>query len=116
MDARKVTLITIILSGLAYANLIYAAVNDTTDLVTKVICPTVDAMFYILMAVSTVMIMWAAYLFVTAEDDAEKVSKARKTITYAAIGIVVAFLAKAFPEILYSTFSSVGDPLFRSCS
>ena len=50
------------------------------------------------------MIMWAAYLYATAQDDAEQSSEARLTIFYGAIGIAVALLARGFPLLVASVF------------
>jgi hypothetical protein len=51
------------------------------------------------------MVMWAAYNYLTAGDDTEKVHRATKTMTYAAIAVVVAILAEGFPVLVGSIFS-----------
>lgn len=63
-------------------------------------------MFYILISIAIIMVLWAAYNYLVAGDDTEKVSRATKTITYAAIAVVVALLAKGFPVLIGSIFSS----------
>lgn len=65
-------------------------------------------MFWILMSVAVIMIMWAAYLYATAQDDAEQASQARRTIFYAAIAIIVALLAEGFPLVIANIFSVSG--------
>ena len=50
-------------------------------------------LFWILLAVSIVMIVYAGILFVTASGKTEQVEQARHIILYAVIGIVVAMLA-----------------------
>jgi hypothetical protein len=62
-------------------------------------------MFDILLTLSVIMVMWAAYVYLTAGDDTEKVHKATKTLTYAAVAILVALLAKGFPNIIASIFN-----------
>ncbi len=91
----------------AYAQGRPAAVTNTRSLIDNVICPVFDAMFYILMAISVIMVMWAAYLYVFAQEDTERTSKARRTITYAALAIVVALLAKGFPILVSSVFPAL---------
>lgn len=80
-------------------------VNTYTDLGSKLFCPISFAMFWVLIALSIIMVMWAAYLYLTAGDDTEKVHRATKTITYAAIAVVIALLAQGFPSLIASIFN-----------
>jgi len=57
-------------------------------------------LFMALIAISTVFVIWGALKIVTAKDSAEEVEKGRKYIMYAALGLLVAFLAKAVPQIV----------------
>ncbi|MBI2888935.1 MAG: hypothetical protein HYY10_03360 [Candidatus Liptonbacteria bacterium] len=68
-----------------------------------------DRMFELLIVLSIIMIMVAAYKYLTAGSDAEKVTSAHKTITWAAVAIVVALLAKGFPAIVRSVFGDSGS-------
>ena len=61
-------------------------------------------MFGVLIFVSVIMVMWAAYLYLTARDDAEQVTEAKKALFYAALGIVAALLARGFPMLVGSIF------------
>ena len=61
-------------------------------------------MILILIAISIIMVVMAAFQYVTAGDDTEKTSKARRTLTYSAIGIVVALIAYGFPQIVANVF------------
>jgi len=63
-----------------------------------------DWMFWVLMAVSVIMVMWAAYTYLTAGDDTEQVHRATKTLTYAAVAILVALIAKGFPYLVATIF------------
>jgi len=56
-----------------------------------------DWVFVVLMAVSSLMIIWGAVLFTTSSGDPEKVAKARNLIIFAAVGIVVALFSRAIP-------------------
>ena len=58
------------------------------------ICNVFAAVFWVLITVSIIMVLWAGYLYVTAQDDMEQVSTAKKTLFYAALGILAGFLAR----------------------
>jgi hypothetical protein len=49
---------------------------------------------------ATIMILVGAFQFMTAGGDAEKVTKARKTITYAAVGFALAILAGSVTTLI----------------
>lgn len=84
-------------------------ISLTPNSVILSLCNAVNWMFYILIILSVIMVLVAAYVYVTASGDPEKASKARMMILYAAIGVVVALLAKGFP-------STVGSFLGQSVS
>jgi len=48
------------------------------------------------------MIVWAAFLYLTSAGDTTKLGQAKDKVLYAAVGIVVALLAKALPGIVLS--------------
>ncbi|MBI4087699.1 MAG: hypothetical protein HY434_02610 [Candidatus Liptonbacteria bacterium] len=93
----------------------YAAIElrGAQDVVSKVLCPVFDTMFTILIALAAIMVIWAAYIYLRAGDDSEKVSKAHKTITYAAVAVVVALIAKGFPVLISSIFPGGTIPGFN---
>jgi hypothetical protein len=62
------------------------------------------AMFGILMVISIILVLYAAFLYITAAGDSEKITKAGQTITYAVVGIIVALLASGVPDIVNSLF------------
>ncbi len=66
------------------------------------LCNIITWMVTILFATAIIMIVLAAFQYVTAGDDTEKTSKARRTLTYSAIGIAVALIAYGFPAIVAS--------------
>lgn len=53
--------------------------------------------FYIILTVVMIMILYAAFLFLTSSGSPEKAGKATKIITYAIIGMVIGLLARAIP-------------------
>jgi hypothetical protein len=60
----------------------------------------IDWLFVFLIAVTTLMIIYGAFLFVTSSGNADTTKKARDLILYAAVGLAVAFLAKAIPSLI----------------
>lgn len=81
------------------------------ELVPGIFCPIINWMFTILMAIAVIVALWAAYTYITAGDDTEKTTKARKLLTYAAIGIVVALIANGFPYVVGGLFTATGGNL-----
>lgn len=51
-------------------------------------------LFIILLVIAAIFIILAAYYFITAMGDPDKVSKARSFVLYALIGVLVGFAAK----------------------
>jgi len=75
------------------------AVNIPTtlqDAVGRIVGP----LFLVLVAISTIFIIFAAYTFVTSGGEPAKAETARAALIYAIIGIVVAFLARALYTVL----------------
>ena len=65
-----------------------------------------DGLFVVLMILAALMIVIAGYSFLTAAGDPEKVRKARDFVLYALVGVVVAFLARAFVALVHYYVSS----------
>jgi len=84
----------------------YAVTNPPVTSVTdsagvaNLLCNIVAWFFWIVLTISVIMVLYAAYTYTTAADDQEKTSKARRTLTYAAVGIAVALIAVNFPSIV----------------
>lgn len=83
-------------------------INLTDTKIVDIMCKVMNWMFGILIVLSVMMVLAAAYMYVTSSGDSEKVSKATKTITYAAIGVVAALLAKGVP-VLVASILGAGD-------
>jgi len=77
------------------------------------LCAAFGWLFFALIALSLVMIILAAFNYVTANGEPEKVSKATKMILYAVIGIAVALLAKGIPYIIGNFLGASGN--FGAC-
>ena len=88
------------LIGLAILSLpVVTLANIPTDL-DDAVGRIVNPLFLVLVAISAVFIIYAAYTFVTSGGDPGKTETARATLIYAIIGIIVAFLALALYNIL----------------
>ena len=61
-----------------------------------------NAAFVLLLAIGSLFILYAAFLYVTSEGEAEKVGSAKKIIIYAVVSFVVAALAYGLPKITQS--------------
>ncbi|OGZ26628.1 MAG: hypothetical protein A2365_01185 [Candidatus Nealsonbacteria bacterium RIFOXYB1_FULL_40_15] len=68
--------------------------EDSED-VFVVIESVINWLFYIILIAAVIIILWAAFVFLTAGGNADNVAKARNLILYAIVAVVVAFLAKA---------------------
>lgn len=57
-------------------------------------------MTWLLLALAVMFVIYAAYLYLTSQGDAEKVKQASKVILYAAVSIGVALLAYVFVSVV----------------
>ena len=57
------------------------------------------------LTISTIIIIWAAIVFMTSGGNAERVTMARKTLWYAIIGIVILLLAKGVTSLVNNFLS-----------
>lgn len=56
--------------------------------------------FWIIMAFSVILVLWAAFKYLTAQGNPENVQAAQKILLYAVIAIVIALLARSVPTIV----------------
>ncbi|MDX1535504.1 MAG: hypothetical protein R3346_01965 [Candidatus Spechtbacterales bacterium] len=59
-----------------------------------------NLLFFVLLAVATLVIAYAAFLFVSAGGNEEKVGKARKYLVLAIVALLVAAVARVIPAIV----------------
>lgn len=76
------------------------------------ICTALDWIFYFLLIFAVLFVLLAAFKYLTAAGDPEKVKAASQQLLYAAIAVAVALLAKAIPLIAGSL---LGIPVFQAC-
>lgn len=72
-----------------------------------VVCTIINWIFWLLIVLTIIFVLVAAFRYLTAAGDPEKVKAAGSTLLYAAVAVVVALLAKGLPLIV-STFIGGG--------
>jgi heme/copper-type cytochrome/quinol oxidase subunit 2 len=93
-----------------------APVTDEAGL-QALLCNVIAWTFWVIIVVSVIMVLWAAYDYVTAGDDTEKTTRGRKRLTYAAVGIAIAILAAGVPSIISDFFpNDPGTNLMDTCT
>ena len=66
----------------------------------NILANVINIAFIVLMLLAVLFIIWAAFNYLTAGGDAEKVENAQRQLMYAVIAIVIGLLAKAVPLIV----------------
>lgn len=76
------------------------------------VCAVIDWIFWLIIVLSIVFTLVAAFRYLTAGGDPEKVKAAGSTLVYVVVAIIVALIAKGFPLLVSGFFggglSSVG--------
>lgn len=70
--------------------------SDFTELINKI----VGWLIVIFIPIGTIVVLYAAFLFVTSGGSTQKVQQAKKTLTWAVIGLIILFLAKGIILII----------------
>jgi len=60
----------------------------------------INFLFYLAMSVGPIMIIWAAFLILTAAGKAEQVNKGKTIILWTLIAIAIVLLAKGLPSVI----------------
>ncbi len=53
--------------------------------------------------ISTIIVLWSAFLFMTSGGNAERVTRARQTLWYAIIGLTILLLASGVALLIQNT-------------
>lgn len=80
--------------------------NVTVDPVT-IVTRIINYAFFFLGAIALVFVIWGGVQFILSGGDAEKTTKARNTLLYAVIGIIVVVLAWAIVNWASGSFTGV---------
>jgi Type IV secretion system pilin len=81
--------------------------------VVQLFCTVLGWMFWALIVLGVAMFIVGGYRYATSGGEAERVSKATKTLTYAAIALVVGLIAGGIPSLI-SSF--LGNGALNACS
>jgi len=73
-----------------------------------IMCTVFNWMFYFLIILTVIFILFAAFKYLTAGGDPEKVKGANYMLIYAAVAVVVALIAKGFPLIVGTLVGTTG--------
>ncbi len=76
---------------------------------TGIICQAINWLFYGLIVLTVIFVLIAAFRYLTASGDPEKVKAASNTLLYAVVAVIVALLAKGIPAFAGSLFG-LGGP------
>lgn len=79
---------------------------QSTDDITKLFCSALLWMFWGLIVVSIAMFLVGGYIYATSAGEPEKVGRATKTLTYAAIAMVIALVAGGVPLFIGKVFGA----------
>ncbi len=74
--------------------------------VAQSLCNITNWLFYFLIILAVIFIIVAAFRYLTAAGEPEKVKSASHMLLYAAIAIVVGIIAKAVPSLIGSVLSA----------
>lgn len=93
-----------------------APITSVTNLTgtTGIFCVIINWLFYLLLVAAVIFVLIAAFRYLTAAGDPEKVKAAGNTLLYAAIAVIVAILAKGIPYIA-ATFVGGSTGGFTGC-
>lgn len=78
--------------------------------VRDVLLTVTNWIFGLLILLAVIFVLIAAFKYLTASGDPEKVKSASNTLIYAAIAVAVALLARGIPFLVYSFFGTAGAP------
>ncbi len=109
---KKIGIVSLIVASLVAVSLLplmagaqdVKFIENVKDIpgIVKIIDRIIDYIFAFLILLATVMVLYAAYLYLTAGGDEGNIGKAKNAIIYAAVGVAVALLAKAVAFIVAS--------------
>ncbi len=76
------------------------AIGTDTGGIIRFVCSVFNIAFFALLLAAVGFVLLAAYRYLTAAGDPDKVSAANKTLIFAAVAVAVALLARAVPVIV----------------
>jgi len=74
--------------------------NLSFETISGALCTLVAWIFTLLIVLTVIFILYAAYLYLTSAGDEEKIKKANHQLLYAAIAVIVAILSRGLPTLV----------------
>ena len=87
-----------------------------TTSITDILNALINFALLLLPPLSTLMVLWAGLLFMTAGANADRLAKARTALVWALVGIAVVLLSKGAQLIIADLLSVNGSPQSQSTS
>ncbi len=81
-----------------------AVCKGKSDSVGGLMKTVINTLLFLIGIVSVVVVIIGGFMYVTSTGDASNVTKARNTITYALVGLAIAFLAYAIVNWVLKIF------------
>ncbi len=94
----------VLMSGSATAEVVEIPNPLKSNNFAELLANILQFLFILSLPVGSLMIIFAAFTFLTSAGDPEKLTTARKTIIYAFVGIIILFLSQAIVNLLISVF------------
>jgi len=105
---KKRFLVSIFVFSLLVTPLLISAAVERPEDVQRIIEDVVRWFMNIFWVIAVGFIVWAAFNFLTAQGDAEKIQKAKKMLLYAVIAAVIVLLANGVKVILTNILERQG--------
>lgn len=93
--------------GNEFYNLNWGTPSNLQNLsgVSNLIVTLLNWVFGVLLAIGVAFLLYAGFLYITAQGDDKKIEKAKKTLTWAIIGIAIALASKGIVVLISSILS-----------
>ena len=75
------------------------------------VCLMLGWVFIVLIVMAVAFVLFAAFSYLTAGGDTEKVAKANKSLLFAAVAIIIGLIAKGVPSIVAGLFGAGANSL-----
>ncbi len=85
-------------------------VNETSQTLPDLIKKIVQGLLFVLGTVAVIVIIFAGIFYTTSSGDPKMVEKAKNTLMYAVIGLIVAVLSYAIVGYVVGMFPSTAQP------
>ena len=98
--------------GIARAD---STIGEGLPQIRGIVCNILNWLYTFSLIIGVIMILIAAFQYITSNGNTEKVDNATKSILFAIVGIAIAILAKGVPFIVGSVLS-VGSDKISVCN